>query len=53
MRSAGNITEARDSGPDEGILDVLPHIERRPAIERQIAALGADKNLLPRKSSIA
>ena len=34
VRSAGNVTEARDSGLHEVILDVLPHIERRPTIER-------------------
>ena len=51
VRAAGDIGEARDTGSHKGFFDVLPHVSRRRAIKRQIAAFGANDNFIARKSS--
>ena len=51
VRAAGDIGEARDTRSHKGFVDVLPHVSRRRAIKRQVAAFGTNDNFIARKSS--
>src|SRR5215217_4301392 len=50
MTAADNIFERSDTRFDEGFIHILAHIARRRSIERQIAALGADNELVARNT---
>src|SRR6266850_3939255 len=52
VRAAGDICEARDPGLHESLFDVLPNIARRLAVKRQVTALGANHDLVTRKSPL-
>ena len=53
MRAGCDVGPTCDAGLDEVVLDILPHVARRRAVEREIAALGADDNFFTRKTTSA
>src|ERR1043165_1502446 len=50
MTTADEVVERGDAGLDEGFVDILVGIARRRAVERQVAALRADHQLVAREA---
>src|ERR1041385_8153125 len=49
MTAAGDIVKRRDARLHESLLDILAHVSRRSAVERQVTTFRADQELIARQ----